>query len=171
MSPVSVHDVVAFLLAQSSGHLSMSTIHRLTYFAQGWHLAWTNTPLFDEEIRIRKSGPVTHALFPHQTDGYTQETWPAGDASAITGVTAETLLAVFGSYGHLPGIGLGEIAHQHSPCISAMVRKTDEDTEPVIDLTELKAFFKALNDAPDDRIAYANRFMDRYTDEALQVRT
>lgn len=166
---VTVHDVVASLLAQARGHLSMPAIHRMTYYAQGWHLAWAGTPLFGEEIRIRKSGPVAHALFPHQRNGVTEEEWPAGDASEITGHSAEILKSVFNSYGHMTGISMGELAHKEAPCILALARKTDEDTEPVIDLAEMTAFFKALDDALENQTAYANRFMAHYTDEALRV--
>ncbi|ACL42295.1 hypothetical protein Achl_4344 (plasmid) [Pseudarthrobacter chlorophenolicus A6] len=169
MTSVSVHDVVAFLLAQARGHLSTSAIHRMTYYAQGWHLASAGTPLFAEEIRIRKTGPVAHALFPLQKDGCTEDSWPAGNAHAITGHSAEIVSYVFNSYGHMSGISMGELAGREAPCILAMARKTAEDPEPVLDLADMKAFFKALDDAPDDQTAYANRFMARYTDEALRV--
>lgn len=162
MTTISVHDVVAFLLARAGGHLSMAAIHRMTYYAQGWHLAWAGTPLFPEEIRIRKSGPVAHALFPFQRDGVTEDSWPAGNAATITGNSAEILTTVFNSYGHMTGIGMGETAHREAPCILAMTRKTEEDPEPLINLADMKAFFKALDDAPDNRTAYANRFMGEY---------
>lgn len=164
MTTVSVHDVVAFLLAKASSHLSMAAIHRMTYYSQGWHLAWNGNSLFDEDLRIRKSGPVAPALFALQKDGCTQESWPAGNAAAITGPSAAVLDTVFNSYGHMTGISLGQSAHKEAPCRSAWSRRTGADPEPVIDLTEMKSFFKALGDAPEDGVAYANRFMDRYTD-------
>ena len=167
-STVSVHDVAAFLLAKAGSHLAVSAIHRMAYYAQGWHLAWAGTPLFNEEIRIRNTGPVVHAFFPH-SEGITETEWPAGNAAAVTGPAARILESVFGSYGHMSGISMGELAKKGAPCILALVRKTGEDPEPVIDLAEMKAFFKALDDAPEDQVAYANRFMDRYTDEALRV--
>lgn len=157
-----VHNVVALFTARSPRPLSMSTIHRLAYFAQGWHLAWAGTPLFQEELRIRESGPVVHALFPHQTDGLIQETWPVGDPTALTAAEAQVAQTVFDSYWDSSGLSLGRIAHKHAPCISAMARKTEEDSQPVIDLDELKAFFKAFDDAPEDQIAYANRFISNY---------
>jgi uncharacterized phage-associated protein len=157
-----VHNVVALFLARSPGHMSMSTIHRLAYFAQGYHLAWTGTPLFEEEIRLRTSGPIVRALFPHQTDGCTQETWPIGDPLALTDAEASTVASIYDSYADMSGISLGRIAHKHAPCISATNRKTEEDSEPVIDLAEMKAFFKAFSDAPEDRIEYANRFLSNY---------
>lgn len=168
-NPITVHDVAAFLLAKSGSHLAVSAIHRLAYYAQGWHLAWHGTALFAEEIRIRKTGPVVRDLFAH-SDGYTVTSWPAGKAAALDGPAAAAVEAVFGSYGHMTGIGMGEMAHRQGPCILAMGRATGEDPEPVVDLDELKAFFRALDDAPEDRTAYANRFMTKFTDDALLVR-
>lgn len=169
MSTLTVHDVVAFLLARQGSHLSMSALHKMAYFAQGWHLAWAGVPLFDEEIRTRKGGPFVPALFPHQKDGFIETSWPAGNPAAVGGEQDIALEAVFRHYGHLTGITLAEFANQQAPCKLAMARATAEDPSPVIDLAELEAFFRALNDAPEDTTAYANRFMARYTDEALRV--
>jgi len=167
---VTVHDVVAFVLAEARGHLSMSAIHRMTYYAQGWHLAWAGTPLFGEDIRMRKTGPVAYTLFPLQKDGVTETAWPAGNAAAITGASALVLKTVFDSYGHMTGLSMGKIAVKEAPCFLALARATEEDPDPVIDLAEMKAFFKALDDAPEDEVAYANRFMARYADDALLAR-
>lgn len=168
MATISVHDAIAFLLAQKGSHASTSSLHKMAYYAQGWHLAWNGEPLFDEEIRIREGGPFIPAMFPHQKDGYTETSWPAGNAAAVTGFHANALEAIHHSYAHLTGLTMGEWASAQAPCVLAMQRATEADSWPVIDLAELKAFFKALNDAPEDKTAYANRFMDRYTDAALQ---
>lgn len=168
MTTVTVHDVAAFLLAKSGSHLAVSALHRMAYYAQGWHLAWVGTPLFAEEVRIRSTGPVVRAFFAH-SDGVTETAWPAGNAAAINGKSADIVTAIFDTYGDMSGISLGDNAKKQAPCILALQRATEEDPEPVIDLAEMKAFFKALNDAPDDRVAYANRFMERYTDDALRV--
>lgn len=165
-STVTAHDVAAFLLSQARSHLAVSALHRMAYYAQGWHLAWAGTPLFNEEIRIRNTGPVVHAFFA-QSEGVTETAWPAGNASAITGSAAQVLKAVFDTYGDMSGISLGDNAKKQAPCILALARRTDEDPEPVIDLAELKAFFKALDDAPEDRVAYANRFMAKYTEPVV----
>jgi uncharacterized phage-associated protein len=163
---ISVHDVIAFLLARKGSHATTSSLHKMAYFAQGWHLAWAGTPLFEEEIRTRKSGPFIPAMFPHQKDGYTETSWQAGNAAAVSGDQARVLEAVFLHYAHLTGIVLAEFANAQAPCLLAMTRATKEDPKPVIDLGELKAFFKALNDAPQDVTAYANRFMANYADES-----
>jgi uncharacterized phage-associated protein len=164
MTTTTVHDVIAFLLARKGGFLTTSSLHKMAYFAQGWHLAWAGTPLFDEEIRTRESGPFIPAMFPHQKDGYTETSWAAGNAAAITADQAKVLEGVFNHYGDLTGITMAKFANAQAPCLLAMQRATDEEPRPVIDPAELKAFFKALDDSPEDRTAYANRFMDRYAD-------
>jgi uncharacterized phage-associated protein len=164
MTTISVHDAVAFLLAHKGSFLTASALHKMAYFAQGWHLAWAGGPLFEEEIRTRKTGPFIPAMFPHQKDGYTETSWPAGNAAAVSADHARVLEAVIAHYGYMSGLNLGEFANAQAPCLLAMQRATEEDPSPVIDLGELKAFFKALDDAPEDRTAYANRFMDRYAD-------
>lgn len=169
MSTLSVHDVIAFFLARQGSHLSMSTLHKMAYFAQGWHLAWAGTLLFDEEIRTRKGGPFVPALFPHQKDGFIETSWAAGSPAAVTGDHAKALEEIFRQYAHLSGINLGEFANRQAPCLLAMARATEEDPSPVIDLAELQAFFRALSDAPGDPTDYANRFMGRYTDDALKA--
>ena len=72
---LSVHDVVAFFLTQSPGHLSMSLIHRFAYFAQGWHLFWIGTPPFNEALRIRASGPVVHRTGGRNPCGRLRAIW------------------------------------------------------------------------------------------------
>ncbi|WP_422759141.1 Panacea domain-containing protein [Paenarthrobacter sp. C1] len=166
-----VHDAIAFLLARKGGHSSTSSLHKMAYFAQGWHLAWTGEPLFHEEIRTRKGGPFIPAMFPHQKDGATESSWLAGNAAAVTDDHARVLEAVVSQYGDLSGITLGKFANAQAPCMLAVARATDEEPWPVIDLAELMAFFKALDDAPEDRTAYANRFMDQYADEVPDTRS
>ena len=163
----SVHDVVAFLLAKSGSHLSMSAIHKMSYYAQGWHLAWLGVPLFDEQIQARATGPVVPALYPLQKDGYTESSWPAGDAAAIDGPTATIVEAVYDTYGHLTGLTMGGNAKQEAPYRLAQARSTEENPTPAIQVADMKAFFKAFNDAPEDRVAYANRFMADYADAVV----
>jgi uncharacterized phage-associated protein len=166
---VAVHDVVAFLLSKAHSHLSISALHKMSCYVQGRHLAWQGTPLFDEELQARGSGPVVPALYPfHEKDPYTATAWPAGNATAVTGDTARITESVFDSYGHQSGLIMGENAKTHAPYLFAKARATDEEPHQAIGLSELRAFFKALDDAPADQIAYANRFMGNYAGEAVR---
>jgi uncharacterized phage-associated protein len=43
--------------------ISPMKLQKLVYFAQGWHLAFTDLPLIDEKIECWKYGPVIRELF------------------------------------------------------------------------------------------------------------
>ena len=77
--------------------------------------------------------------------------------------------SIFNSYGHLSGLIMGENAKQEAPWIRSHDLATEENPYPVFDLGVMKAFFKALDDAPTDRVDYASRFMEKYAGEALRV--
>lgn len=49
-----------FILKGEIGGCPMTQlpVHKLVYLAQGWHLALMGEPLFDEELRAWKHGPV-----------------------------------------------------------------------------------------------------------------
>lgn len=158
-----VHDVIALLLSRSGGHLSISAIHKLCYYTQGFSLAWQDAPLFPEDLQLRSTGPVVPALYPFHIDNpFTAETWPAGEAAKLPEAAAQIIKAVFNSYGHMSGLTMGHNAAQEAPCIRAADRITEELPYPVIELADMKAFFKAFNDAPSDRVEYANRFIAHY---------
>ena len=42
--------------------LTINELHRLCFFAQGWHAAWTGRPLFAEEMQAWEHGPVSPEL-------------------------------------------------------------------------------------------------------------
>ncbi|NYZ12413.1 DUF4065 domain-containing protein [Azospirillum sp. RWY-5-1] len=43
--------------------LSPLPLQKLLYFVEGWHLALTGAPLFDEEIQAWKDGPVVPSVY------------------------------------------------------------------------------------------------------------
>lgn len=50
-------DVAAAIL-EESGPLELSKLHALLYYTQGWTLAWTGRPMFEDEIEAWEIGPV-----------------------------------------------------------------------------------------------------------------
>lgn len=61
-------DVAEYILAQQ-GEMSAMKLHRLVYYCQAWHLAWSGAPLFEEEIHAWANGPVVPALYAlHEGD-------------------------------------------------------------------------------------------------------
>jgi len=58
----SIIDVAEYLLSKE-GEMSTMKLQKLLYFCQGWNLAWTGHPLFDNEFEAWASGPVVRELF------------------------------------------------------------------------------------------------------------
>lgn len=66
--PARAVDVAEYILAQQ-GEMSAMKLHRLVYYCQAWHLAWSGAPLFEEEIHAWANGPVVPALYElHEGD-------------------------------------------------------------------------------------------------------
>jgi uncharacterized phage-associated protein len=62
-----VYDIADYIL-QKQGSMSAMKLQKLVYYAQAWSLAWTDTPLFNEDIQAWAKGPVVPALYyKHKT--------------------------------------------------------------------------------------------------------
>ena len=57
-----VFDVAKYIL-QKLGTLSTWKLQKLCYYAQAWEIAWTETPIFDEDFEAWANGPVCSLLF------------------------------------------------------------------------------------------------------------
>jgi len=99
---LSVHDVVAFFLTQSPGHLSMSLIHRRV-------LRPGLAPLLDRDSPVQRSAPYP-GVRPRRPPDRRQESLRS--SSSRMGMS---------------GIHQGEVTHRHAPCIRALGRKTVEE--------------------------------------------
>jgi uncharacterized phage-associated protein len=60
--PVSAHDVAEELRRRLPG-VGVVKLHKLLYYAQGWHLTWSGQPLFRERIEAWANGPVVRKLW------------------------------------------------------------------------------------------------------------
>lgn len=78
-------------------------LQKLVYYVQAWHLAWTGSPLFDDELQAWKYGSVEPVLFRHHQGLLTvfPETIP-GDPSAVGDfgeVVTDSVLEFYGTRG------------------------------------------------------------------------
>lgn len=82
----------------------MSTwkLQKLCYYSQAWSLAWTESPLFDEEFEAWKNGPVCRELFyAHQGKFVVSEKdLEKGDANNLNEDKRETINIVLRDYGN-----------------------------------------------------------------------
>lgn len=119
-------DVANYFLSrheQDSGDdegISNLKLQKLTYYAQGFHLALTGDPLFSESIEAWAHGPVIPSLY-HSFKVHGRDTIPAPknfDATAIfTKDQMELLEEVYDVFGQYSAWRLRSITHQESPWI------------------------------------------------------
>jgi uncharacterized phage-associated protein len=108
-SAVSAHDVARELRRRLPGLGDVKT-HKLLYYAQGWHLAWTGVPLFEEEIEAWALGPVVSTLW---ADEKHQRGVPV--ATELSGQALATIEYVVGRYGRFSGKELIRKTHLEDP--------------------------------------------------------
>lgn len=115
----SIHDVAAYITRK--GNLSTMKLQKLCYYAQGWHLAWHGTPLFDEELEAWKMGPVSRDLYKHHRGEASVDSWEHENASAdnVPALGAATLDTILEFYSPYSGFELGEMTHHETPWIDA----------------------------------------------------
>ncbi len=110
-TPSSALDVAAALLTERPG-LDQMQLHKLLYLIQAAHLAWFNTPAFDDEqIQAWMKGPVIRKVAGH----YMQfETMPidrpvSGYPTAVPNRTKWVVKKVVERYGGLDGSTLAKL--------------------------------------------------------------
>lgn len=161
---VSIHDLIAYML-RAEGHMASMKIHKLCYYLQGYHLAWTGKPLFAERIEARNTGPVVPFLYSFLEKEPIPKRWRLGRPDKIDKPTTQIIDAILPFYASSSGLHLAELAREEAPWLRTREKATEENSHPEITHELMTAFFRALTDAPDDRLAYANRFIDQYASE------
>ncbi len=61
VAPYSAKAVANFFLEKE--HLTQMKLHKLLYYAHGWHLGFTEQPLLDETLEAWQYGPVVPSIF------------------------------------------------------------------------------------------------------------
>lgn len=116
----SVFDVAKFFL-HNLGPISTWKLQKLCYYAQAWSLAWTETPLFNEDFEAWANGPVCPELF-HEYQGkfiiYENDLYK-GSIAVLNEDQLDTLNVVLKDYGNLKPYELREMTHKEDPWIIA----------------------------------------------------
>jgi uncharacterized phage-associated protein len=94
-------------------------LQKLVYYAQGFHLAVFDKPLFPEQIKAWEHGPVVPQLW-HVYKDYGSKPLPLpDDVSAFDSATRELLDEVADVYGQFSAWRLRELTHSEPPWIEA----------------------------------------------------
>lgn len=62
-SAAAVANAFIDIAANNGFYLTNLKLQKLVYFAHGWYLAFTDTPLIDDEVQSWKYGPVIQSLY------------------------------------------------------------------------------------------------------------
>lgn len=117
-------------------------MQKLVYYAQGFHLAITGTPLFEEQIEAWRYGPVVPGLYRElKQHGDYALPLPKGIDSVTTFTQAqrEILDEVYSSYGQFSAWKLRDLTHDEAPWKDADARG---DSDNVITHEALRRFFR-----------------------------
>lgn len=138
-------DVAKYFLAladEEAGDLiSNLKLQKLVYYAQGFHLAFYDEPLFNEPIEAWTHGPVIPILYHHFKDhGACSIPSPSDmDFSVYDEQTRSLLDEVYSAFGQYEAWKLRNMTHEEPPW-----RNTP--TGQVISHSAMREYFKTLID-------------------------
>jgi uncharacterized phage-associated protein len=134
---VSAHDVADDLRRRLPG-LGVVKLHKLLYYAQGWHLTWLGEPLFREQIKAWANGPVVAKLWADEKHGRGRP-----QPEELRGNQIAILDYVVGRYGSFTGKDLIRLTHTEDPWRS--IGESDDPgaaADPVINHEALRSWFE-----------------------------
>lgn len=153
--PMTAHDVARYFVSlvdeEAGDSISNLKVQKLLYYAQGFHLAMYEKPLFPDKIKAWMYGPVVpqvyHLYRDHGSDPITVE---KVDLEKYPEETRELLDEVYSVYGQFTASKLRNMTHQEPPW-----RDTPQPEE--ISQEKMKKFFKTLVIEDDVPEAAANQ--------------
>jgi uncharacterized phage-associated protein len=166
-----VDDVAAALLART-GRIMTMKLQKLVFYCQAWHLAFTGSPLFPEEIQAWARGPVVPELHRQHRRRYEVKEWPTGQPSRLNSDEKQTVEWVVGKYGGFSAEALSRMTHQEVPWIVARgaVDDKEKSSEP-ISHSQMRAFYSRQRSDPEVAVAQvaASAALEGHViDDALQ---
>jgi len=127
MGDFSVFDVADIFLSLES--MTHKKLQKLCYYAQAWHLALLDKPLFNEPIEAWIHGPVVPQLYQeYKQYGWEEIPRKVCASEKIKGNSLELLKEVYKVYGQLDGDELEILSHEEEPWIKA--RQDLDELEP-----------------------------------------
>jgi uncharacterized phage-associated protein len=144
----SVADYLICTARQYGELLTNLKLQKLLYYAQAWHLAFYDEPLFDEEFRAWKHGPV----LPTQYRRFRHTGWnPILDRLNPPDLPEEMrvyLQEILRSYGSETAIALERMTHSESPWREARGNlDPDQNSNRAISTESMRGFYGAIRDS------------------------
>jgi uncharacterized phage-associated protein len=125
-----MHDastISKFLIAFSHEHgdpLSNLKLQKLLYYAQAWHLAIFDKPVFEEQIEAWVHGPVVVPEYRRFKGWAWQPIQDDPEAPALDEALAQHLTEVMDVYGGMTAYQLEQLTHSETPWIKCSQRNS-----------------------------------------------
>lgn len=147
-------DDVAAALVRRTGRITTMKLQKLVFYCQAWHLAFTNTPLFPEEIQAWARGPVVPELYQQHRMMYEVSSWPTGQPDRLDATEQRTVSWVVDKYGDFSAEALSRMTHQEVPWIVArgLADDGERSSEP-ISHDQMRAFYSRQRSDPEVAVA------------------
>lgn len=152
MTQVSVLDVAQYILGKCSAPITTMKLQKLVYYSQAWHLAWTGTELFEDDIQAWANGPVTKALFDCHKGMYSisSSQFKKGSPELLTMEQQEVIDTVLDTYGPMTAMQLSMLTHAEAPWLSARGQLgAGENSAAVISKGSMQKYYRALGESPE----------------------
>ena len=112
-------------------------LQKLLYYQQGFHLAFFDTPLFDEKVEAWMYGPVVPVVYD-EFSAYGSSALPEVSEPIVLTEEEEQLFSeVYDAYREFSAIGLMNRTHSERPWIEAV----PHDRGTIISQDSMKSFF------------------------------
>lgn len=136
-----VQDIANKLLAMADdGTEELMTnmkLQKLLYYQQGYHLAYFDTPLFEDEIEAWKYGPVVPSVYEHYRAYGSQGIQPERKPVKLEREEEALFNEVYRNYGIYSAYGLMTLSHSEKPW-----KDTPTGVGNIISKSAMKMFFK-----------------------------
>ena len=96
--------------------MSAMKLQKLVYYSQAWSLAWTDVPLFSDEIEAWANGPVARALYNrHSGEFRIGKGFFGGEIDRISEDQRDVIDRVLDFYGPKDPQWLSNLTHMEAP--------------------------------------------------------
>lgn len=138
-------DVASVILARSGPWMDAMRLQKLLYYVQAWHVAVTDEPLFPEQIKAWKAGPVVPQVWHARKDRDRRRaaTQNVGDIH-LDAMTSDLIDLVLANYGSMSGEELSALTHVEQPWRQTRGNlPEDAECRESIDVSVMARYYRA----------------------------
>ncbi len=140
----SANDVASVILARSGPWSDAMRLQKLLYYVQAWHLAVTDQPLFPEQIKAWKDGPVVPQVWHARKEPASRRAAEqTAESVELDGFTSDLVDLVIAEYGSMSGEELSALTHVEQPWIEARGGLADgEECRSPISVESMASYYR-----------------------------